>query len=300
MAQAFQEDEDGESARTLAAAQMAPIFAAANSSVNYSLPHSLPHNMPPSSMSHISSNSSSNNSSNSSSMPITSFFAAANSTAENSEANHNMPVAITSMRELQQNYYHRNIPEGTVFIVWDTETTGLGRLDCVVQLAATFCTSDGTCLALYNRLWQLPAGCHIGSRARAIHGITEEDLYARGCEAKVELCRVSGWFKQATAAGIPIVAFNSRFDERMLVQTATAHNTALDLSAVKFSCLQVASNHHSPLKTAKGHHKGFKNSELFVHFFKKEPAVRLHDAAGDIAVTAACYVKAREKNWITG
>jgi len=114
----------------------------------------------------------------------------------------------------------------------------------------------------------------------------------------VELGRVIEWFEQATAAGIPIVAFNSRFDERMLVQTARAHGCVDTLKDINFSCLMVASRPHSNLRTANGRPKGFKNSELFVHFFKTEPEVRLHDAAGDIAVTAACYVCAHEKGWI--
>jgi len=224
--------------------------------------------------------------------------AAAVATGENAGS---MPVALSSMKKLQENQQQNPscIPEGTAFVVWDTETTGLGRSDCIVQLAVTCCASDGTCLALYNQLWRIPIGLRINSRAKAVHGITEDDLFARGCDANAELERVGKWFKQATSMGIPIVAFNSGFDERMLVQTARAHAcVAFDLSSVNFSCLMVASRPHSNLRTLKGRPKGFKNSELFVHFFKTKPAVQLHDAAGDIAVTAACYVNAHEKGWI--
>jgi len=227
---------------------------------------------------------------------------AAAATGENAGS---MPVALSSMKKLQENQQQNpsgtpsGIPEGTAFVVWDTETTGLGRSDCIVQLAATCCAPDGTCLALYNQLWRIPAGMRINSRAKAVHGITEDDLSAHGCDATVELERVVKWFKQATATGIPVVAFNSGFDERMLVQTARAHNcSAFDMSAVTFLCLMAASRPHSKLRTASGRSKGFKNSELFVHFFETEPAVQLHDAAGDIAVTAACYVNAHEKGWI--
>lgn len=227
--------------------------------------------------------------------------AAAAASAGGNNADSSMPVALSSMKKLQENQQQNpsGIPEGTAFIVWDTETTGLGRSDCIIQLAATCCAPDGTCLALYNQLWRLPAGMQINSRAKAVHGITEDDIAAHGCDAKVELERVGEWFQRATVAGIPIVAFNSGFDERMLVQTARAHNcTTFDPSSIHFSCLMVASRPHSKLRTASGRPKGFKNSELFVHFFKTEPAVQLHDAAGDIAVTAACYVNAHEKGWI--
>lgn len=227
------------------------------------------------------------------------FAAAPSQSVPHTDAIVAMPVAITSMRELQQKQQCTHIHDETAFIVWDTETSGLKRSDCIVQLAIAFCAADGTCLGLYNQLWKLPAGLHIDRRAAEVHGITEQDLFTHGRDATVELGRVIEWFKQATAAGIPIVAFNSRFDERMLVQTARAHScAALDPSAIKFSCLMVASRPHSNLRTANGRPKGFKNSELFVHFFKTEPAVRLHDAAGDIAVTAACYACAHEKGWI--
>ena len=206
------------------------------------------------------------------------------------------------MKELQgrqQQLPLTAIPEETAFVVWDTETTGLGKSDCIVQFAAAFFASDGTCLWLYDRLWQLPDGLSIGERAKEVHGITEEDVSARGWETSVELCRVAEWFRRATVANIPIVAFNSRFDERMLHQTARAHScTTFDVSTVTFSCLMVASRPHSTLRTARGRPKGFKNSELFVHFFEKEPDVQLHDAAGDIAVTAACYVNARDRGWM--
>ncbi|MBD52486.1 MAG: hypothetical protein CL450_04230 [Acidimicrobiaceae bacterium] len=212
------------------------------------------------------------------------------------------PIAIASMKELQQQQQQlplTTIPAETAFIVWDTETTGLGKSDCIVQLAAAFFAADGKCLWLYDRLWQLPDGLAIGERAKEVHGITEQDVFACGWAAEAELCRVAEWFRRATAAGIPIVAFNSRFDERMLRQTACAHGcTTFDVSPVEFSCLMLASRPHSNLRTASGRRKGFKNSELFVHFFKEEPDVQLHDAAGDIAVTAACYVNARDKGWM--
>lgn len=211
------------------------------------------------------------------------------------------PIAIASTKELQQQQQLplATIPEETAFIVWDTETTGLGKSDCIVQLAAAFFAADGTCLWLYDRLWKLPEGLRIGERAKEVHGITEQDVFACGWAAEAELCRVAEWFRRATAAGIPIVAFNSRFDERMLRQTACAHGcTTFDVSPVEFSCLMLASRPHSNLRTASGRRKGFKNSELFVHFFKEEPDVQLHDAAGDIAVTAACYVNARDKGWM--
>ena len=50
------------------------------------------------------------------------------------------PIAIASTKELQQQQQQQlpltTIPEETAFIVWDTETTGLGKSDCIVQLAA--------------------------------------------------------------------------------------------------------------------------------------------------------------------
>ena len=51
---------------------------------------------------------------------------------------------------------HVPLPDDVNFLVFDTETTGTGARDTVVQLAWIMFNEAGEQLCAYNRLWRLP------------------------------------------------------------------------------------------------------------------------------------------------
>ena len=151
---------------------------------------------------------------------------------------------------------------------------------------------------MYNRIWRPPRGVYVSKGSTSVHGLSHAMVMKRGIVPTYELSSMRPVLAAARKAGIPIVAFNARFDCRMLDQTARAHgltDTILDPSWV--TCTYTRSRPYSPLLTVNGKRKGFANSSLYEFFFKCQPDVQLHDAFGDVCVTEACYRRGREKRW---
>lgn len=97
------------------------------------------------------------------------------------------------------------------FLVLDTETTGLGYADEVIEVAAVGPDGDELLSTLVRpRSGGVPPG------ATAVHGLTMADLIDAPTFAEVyeELT--------ALARGRRVVAWNAPFDERMVRQSATA------------------------------------------------------------------------------
>ena len=190
------------------------------------------------------------------------------------------------------------LPAEVDYMVFDTETSGRGPKSFVVQLAIAFFDADHRALAIYNRIWRLPKGGFIEKGAQEIHKITPERCFHEGVYASDEMPLINEWFKQAVQRDIALVAFNSAFDVRMLKATAQRHGVAEWILDEKHTtCTFKLSRVHSGLRDVRGHRRGFKNEELYFHFYKKKPNGRLHDAATDIIVSACCYAVGMRKRW---
>lgn len=101
----------------------------------------------------------------------------------------------------------------------DTETTGLGEQDAIVEVAAI--SADGT--VLLDTL--VEALAPIGQKAQAIHGIREDDL-----KGAPSLPAVATRLRQCLEMADQIWAYNADFDRRLIWQSAVLAGAA-DLEA---------------------------------------------------------------------
>ncbi len=116
----------------------------------------------------------------------------------------------------------RSLMGRTDWVILDTETTGLGSTDVVIQIGVT----DHRGVTLVDTLVR-PAVA-IGSGAQAVHGISAEAVAgARDFPAVLPELR-------RAIAGKTVVAYNAPFDRRLLDQTASRHGVALP--AVEWDC----------------------------------------------------------------
>ncbi len=100
--------------------------------------------------------------------------------------------------------YWNDIP----YIVFDTETTGVGRNDRVCEVTVALCRNgeiEEAVSSLVN------PGCSINPEAAAIHGITDDDVINAP-----ELYSLSGKIIALLERGAPWVAHNMSFDTRFL------------------------------------------------------------------------------------
>jgi len=112
-------------------------------------------------------------------------------------------------------------------IVFDTETTGLGTKDQIIQIAII--NARGTTLLDTLVSTDRP----ISPGARHVHGIGKAELrHAPGWEIIYPV--VQEIFNLTRALGGEIWAYNAQFDARMLIQTCHAHR--LPEPKVIFQC----------------------------------------------------------------
>lgn len=109
------------------------------------------------------------------------------------------------------------------FVIIDTETTGLGARDEVIEVAVV--GSDGDVL-LESRVW--PRSGAVPAASTRIHGLTIDDL--AGAPRWPELLDSL----HAALVGRRVLAWNAPFDERLSVQTSRAWGIAHPLPS--FEC----------------------------------------------------------------
>ena len=118
------------------------------------------------------------------------------------------------------------------FFVLDTETTGLGNADEVVQIGIV--DRDGG--AVMNEI--IKPTIPIGRGAAAIHGISDSDVAEAPSFARI-YSKLS-----ALLAGQVVVAYNMDFDRRMLEQTAARYG----LPPVRIGKLNCAMHQYARFK----------------------------------------------------
>ena len=195
----------------------------------------------------------------------------------------------------------KEVPDGADFLVWDTETSGIGAGDVVVQLAWAICSEGGEVLRKYDRLWKLPPRLKIGWGAFKVHGISASRVAARGYTAATEVRAFVTLVRAMRKRKLRVVAHNSSFDMRMLKQTALAHgvdDAGVDaLEKCDFFCTRGAARDHCGMRNRAGRKRNPSNAELYTKLLGKAPEGRLHDAFADIMVTAASYAAGKRRRW---
>lgn len=191
--------------------------------------------------------------------------------------------------------------ERAAFAVGDVETTGFGCGAVAIQMALGLFDAEGKMLGMYNRLWRLPKRTHIGKDAMKVHKITYSKLKAEGCSPKEEFPVVKQLLDRLLARGVPVVFHNAKFDTRLLRQTAEKWGVRKwTLTAEQCVCtMQQLKNSAGIVSKKTGKVKAPGNAELYKLLHGNQPNFgNLHDAATDIRVTAAVFVKARSFGWI--
>lgn len=186
------------------------------------------------------------------------------------------------------------------FAVFDTETSGLSRQDCAIQVAIAFFDSDGNLIGSYDKLWKLPHGRRVSRGSYEIHKISDQKLAKEGVEALTELSRVSHIFATVKRRRKKIVAHNASFDARILKQTATQHEfQGWTPSQEEVFCTMRSATPFCGLVSQKtGRTKAPSNAQLYNVLTGREPdAATLHDAFADVKVTGESYFRGRRAGW---
>lgn len=125
-------------------------------------------------------------------------------------------------------------------ILMDTETTGLSSKDQVIEIAAI--NTKGEVL-VGQPVKRFKPTVPINPAAQVVHGISMEDL--ENCPSFVEFESINQLF-----VGKILVAYNAKFDKRLLNQSIAAHN--LNLIPHQWVCLLEMNKAAFP---EKAHHK---------------------------------------------
>jgi DNA polymerase III epsilon subunit-like protein len=181
-------------------------------------------------------------------------------------------------------------------LVFDTETSGFGG--CVLELGWILAASDGSEVASYGKLWRLPPGEQIHSKAKKLHGISEARLRREGVDPKPELAEFLVLVAAALVAGVCVAAHNCAFDVRHLNHTANVRKLPASLHTASMLCTMHSATKHCGLrKRGNKALKAPRNEELYEFLFKRKPTGRLHGALADCRVTLASFIEGHTRKW---
>lgn len=105
---------------------------------------------------------------------------------------------------------------------FDLETTGRDPLTARI-VTATIVVVDGAGQVLEHHEWLADPGVEIPDEAAAIHGISTDHARAHGLPAATVVHGISAVLTRLFAAGIPVLAFNARYDFTVLAQEGSRH-----------------------------------------------------------------------------
>lgn len=104
---------------------------------------------------------------------------------------------------------------------FDIETTGISTENDRVVTAAISLVGVG--LTTESRDWLVDPGIEIPAGAAAVHGITTERAQAEGQDPATAIEEITALLAEQQLAGVPIVAFNARFDLTIIDREARRH-----------------------------------------------------------------------------
>jgi DNA polymerase III epsilon subunit-like protein len=185
--------------------------------------------------------------------------------------------------------------QSQTFLVFDTETSGLGAQDRPIELG--YIRLDNGLETLAHSALLKSVG-EIHPRASEVNGITVERLLAEGKEPKGELEKFFEVVRQVVSGGGVLVAHNAQFDVRMLNKLAKDVSVESPLALNGVFCTMKRSTEQCQLEPFRfGSFKFPKLSELADSLkVVYDPAV-LHGAVQDCRLAARCYVEAVRQGW---
>lgn len=104
---------------------------------------------------------------------------------------------------------------------FDIETTGVDPQSDRIVTAAVSLAGDGR--PTESRAWLVDPGVEIPEGATAVHGITTEQARAGGLTAAEAVEQITAALAEQLLRGVPVIAFNARFDLTTLDREARRH-----------------------------------------------------------------------------
>jgi DNA polymerase-3 subunit epsilon len=104
---------------------------------------------------------------------------------------------------------------------FDVETTGVSPASDRIVTAAVSLVGGG--LDAVSRDWLVDPGVEIPQGATDVHGITTEMARRDGMPSAEAVERITTLLAEQIVAGVPVIAFNARFDLTMLDREARRH-----------------------------------------------------------------------------
>jgi DNA polymerase-3 subunit epsilon len=106
-------------------------------------------------------------------------------------------------------------------VAFDVESTGVNPEQDRIVTAAVSVVGAGQ--PPVHRAWLLDPGIAIPAEASAVHGITTERARAEGRPASEAIEEITAVLAAQQLRGVPVIAFNARFDLTMLDREALRH-----------------------------------------------------------------------------
>jgi len=177
------------------------------------------------------------------------------------------------------------------YLFFDTETTGLGREDRLVQLAWILCAPDGEEISR-NDLLIKPEGFTIPRDATAIHGITTERALADG----VPLTDALEKFQQAIGQSEFVVGHNIEFDETFIHGESLRAGLPNRLPLKRRICTMDRSAAYCAIPSSSPYrkYKWPRLAELHRKLFDAD-FDNAHDASADVEATMRCFWELRKR-----
>lgn len=173
------------------------------------------------------------------------------------------------------------------YLFIDTETTGLGSSDVVLQLAYIATNADGRELLYQNALFAHDFEFGIHPDAAKVNGLTVERVKANGYAPRtvVQILQKMPTLMQT----MYVIGHNVSFDIRLLRQTCDRYGLALP-STINTICTKSSKSVREFVGAMdkNGRVKAPSLAELHRHLFG-EDFDGAHDALADVRATARCF-----------
>ncbi len=106
-------------------------------------------------------------------------------------------------------------------VAFDIETTGIEPARDRIVTAAVSIVGGGQ--PTESRSWLVDPGVAIPAGATAVHGITDEHAQAEGQSPREAVEEITAVLAEQLRGGVPVIAFNARFDLTILDREAHRH-----------------------------------------------------------------------------
>jgi DNA polymerase III epsilon subunit-like protein len=181
-----------------------------------------------------------------------------------------------------------------MYLILDTETTGVTPTDRVVSISWALYDESATRLLLTHHIIS-PDGFSIPREASAIHGISTEDARRKGISIKEALDGLSR--DLARHRPVLFVGHNVNFDRPIVLNEYARLGIESALSKLPTYCTMRSTVEFCRIPRYNGGYKWPTLQELHRKLFGLPPA-SAHDAQGDVVACAKCFFELRQRGLV--